>query len=95
LKFRREKKNRSTPSDTSYGPSNLNAEKRKSLFSSFVQITEPLLPEMNGHLQYKLEVRPLLLDVHCTMKSTNNLLACFLLEKLYIKTEDISEGAWP
>jgi hypothetical protein len=83
----------STPLDTSYGPSILSAEKRKSLFNFFVQITDPLLLEINGYLQSKLEVRPLLLDVHYTIKSINNLLACFLREKLYIKTEDISEGA--
>ncbi|CAK7329555.1 unnamed protein product [Dovyalis caffra] len=83
----------STPSDSSYGHSILNAEKRKSLFNFFVQITEPLLLEMNGYLRSKLEVGPILLDVHCTVKSINNLLACFLHEKLYVKTEDISEGA--
>ncbi|KAJ6765963.1 UNHEALTHY RIBOSOME BIOGENESIS PROTEIN 2-like protein [Salix purpurea] len=83
----------STPLDTSYRPSILSAEKRKSLFNFFVQITDPLLPEMNGYLQSELAVGPLLLDVHCTIKYINNLLACFLREKLYIKTEDMSEGA--
>ncbi|KAF9676119.1 hypothetical protein SADUNF_Sadunf09G0105100 [Salix dunnii] len=48
---------------------------------------------MNGYFQYKLEVRPLLLDVRCTEKSIDDLLACCLREKLNIKTEDISEGA--
>ncbi|WCJ39554.1 hypothetical protein M5689_020535 [Euphorbia peplus] len=81
------------PSQNSYGSSHLTAEKRKSLFDFFVQIMEPLLHEMDGYCQSKLELGPPLLDAHCTVKSINHLLASLLREKLYLKTEDFSEGA--
>ncbi|CAN0910101.1 hypothetical protein LINGRAHAP2_LOCUS26115 [Linum grandiflorum] len=74
-------------------PNCLNAEKRKSIFNFFVEIMEPLLLEMNVYLQAKLELGPMLLDVHCTMKSVNDLLGSFLKEKLYMKAEDTSGGA--
>ncbi|CAI0376924.1 unnamed protein product [Linum tenue] len=71
----------------------LTAEKRKSIFEFFVEIMEPLLCQMNVYTQAKLELDPRLLDVHSTMKSINELLECFLREKLYVKTEDVSGGA--
>ncbi|KAJ9130672.1 hypothetical protein P3X46_034212 [Hevea brasiliensis] len=79
--------------ENSYGSSKLTAEKRKLLFDFFVQIMEPLFLQMNGYLQTNLEVGPLLPDVHCILKSTNHLLATLFQEQIYIKTEDISEGA--
>ncbi|XP_065866665.1 uncharacterized protein [Euphorbia lathyris] len=81
------------PSGNSYGSSHLTAEKRKSLFDFFVQIMEPLLHEMDGYCQSKLQLGPQLLDAHCTVKSINHLLATLFQEKLYMKTEDFSEGA--
>ncbi|CBI37935.3 unnamed protein product, partial [Vitis vinifera] len=56
-------------------------------------IMEPLLFQIKGYLQTKLEVGPALLDVHCTLKSTNKLLASFMHEKVYVQTEDTHEGA--
>ncbi|OMO74447.1 hypothetical protein CCACVL1_16713 [Corchorus capsularis] len=79
--------------DNNYISSNLSAEARKSLFDFFVQLLEPLLLEMNGYIQPNLAESPSLLDVHCTLKSINSLLASFSHEKLYARTEDISEGA--
>ncbi|XP_021285690.1 uncharacterized protein LOC110417585 isoform X2 [Herrania umbratica] len=79
--------------DNNYRSSNLSAEARKSLFDFFVQLLEPLLLEMNGYIQSNLAARPLWLDAHCTLKSINSLLASFLHDKVYVRTEDISEGA--
>ncbi|KAI9181831.1 hypothetical protein LWI28_019092 [Acer negundo] len=76
-----------------YSSTNLNAETRKSLFEFFAQIMEPLLIEMNGYVQAKLVVGSALLDLLCTLKSINTLLASFLHEKVYVRTEDITEGA--
>ncbi|XP_050231110.1 uncharacterized protein LOC126680105 [Mercurialis annua] len=84
---------KASPED-SYVSSKLTSEKRKSLFDFFVQILEPLFIEMKSYLQRKLEIGSLLLDVHCTLKSINYLLASFSRENLYIKTEDITEGAF-
>ncbi|KAJ4826097.1 hypothetical protein Tsubulata_010944 [Turnera subulata] len=83
--------NSNVPPDHSHN--NLNAERRKSLFDFLVHIMEPLLLEMDSHIQTKLEAGPLLFDVHCTIKSINNLLASICNGKLYVKTEDTTEGA--
>lgn len=79
--------------DKSYSSSGFSADTRKSLFDFFVQIMEPLLLNINAYLQAKPEVRPELLEVHGTLKSINNLLASFMDEKVYLRTEDTSEGA--
>ncbi|KAL5856044.1 hypothetical protein ACOSQ3_005879 [Xanthoceras sorbifolium] len=76
-----------------YSSSNLNAETRKSLFEFFAQIMEPLLIEMNGYVQANLVEGSALSDVLCTLKSINSLLASFMHEKVYVRTEDLTEGA--
>ncbi|EXB36837.1 hypothetical protein L484_003222 [Morus notabilis] len=68
-------------------------DKRKSLFDFFVLAMEPLLLEVNGYLEHKQGEEPVLLDAHCTLKSINSLLASFMHEKVYLRTEDASEGA--
>ncbi|GAV60305.1 Urb2 domain-containing protein, partial [Cephalotus follicularis] len=85
-------KSNSALQEKSFGLSNLNAEARKSLFYFFVQIMEPLLMEMNGYLHAKLKTRPALLDALCLIKSVNNLLGSLMHEKVYLRTEDTSEG---
>ncbi len=79
--------------DKSYYSSGFSADTRKSLFDFFVQIMEPLLLKINSYLQVKPEVGPELLDVQGTLNSINKLLACFMDEKVYVRTEDTSEGA--
>lgn len=71
----------------------LTVEKRKSLFDFFVWVMEPLLLEINGYLQPKHGVGLVFSDAHCTLKSVNSLLASFMQEKVYLRTEDMSEGA--
>lgn len=79
--------------DNDYSSNNFSTEARKSLLDLFVQLLEPLLLEMDGYIQSNLAARPSLLDIHCTLKSINSLLASFLHEKVYVRTEDTSEGA--
>ncbi|GMI83549.1 hypothetical protein like AT4G30150 [Hibiscus trionum] len=79
--------------DNNYSSSTYSAESRKSLFDFFVQLLEPLLLEMDAYMQSNLAARVSLVDVHCTLKSFNSLLASFVLEKVYARAEDISEGA--
>lgn len=79
--------------EQSYTSNNLNSETRKSLFEFFVQIMEPLLAEINGYVQPKIVEGPILVDAHCTLKSVNSLLASFMCERVYVRTEDTSEGA--
>ncbi|XP_039040950.1 uncharacterized protein LOC120179414 isoform X2 [Hibiscus syriacus] len=80
-------------SDNKYSSSTYSAESRKSLFDFFVHLLEPLLLEMDGYMQSNLAARVSLENVHCTLKSVNSLLAIFVHEKVYARTEDISEGA--
>ncbi|KAJ8533695.1 hypothetical protein K7X08_007019 [Anisodus acutangulus] len=70
----------------------LDAEARKSVFDFFVEIMELFLSEINTHSQVKLEAVSLYLDVS-TLRSINKLLATCVQEKVYIRTEDTSEGA--
>ncbi|KAL1186500.1 hypothetical protein V6Z11_A01G182200 [Gossypium hirsutum] len=79
--------------DNNYRSSTYSAEARKSLFDFFVQLLKPLLLEMDAYMQSNLAARVSLVDVHCTLKSINSLVASFVHEKVYVRTEDISEGA--
>ncbi|KAL6963757.1 hypothetical protein U1Q18_034762 [Sarracenia purpurea var. burkii] len=81
-------------SEKSIGSSCLNAETRKSVLEFFVQIMESLLRALSIYLEAELEVGPVLLDAHSTLRSTNKILVRFMHEKLYIRTEDTSEGAF-
>ncbi|GFY94609.1 hypothetical protein Acr_09g0010550 [Actinidia rufa] len=74
--------------------SSLRAETRKSLFDFFVQIMEPFLQELNVYLQAELEVGPVLFHVHNTLSCINKIILSFMHEKLYLRTEDTSEGAF-
>ncbi|XP_016491227.2 uncharacterized protein LOC107810906 isoform X3 [Nicotiana tabacum] len=71
----------------------LDAEARKSVFDFFVEIMELFLSEIYAHSQAKLEAGPLYLEINSTLRSLNKLLATCVLEKVYIRTEDTSEGA--
>ncbi|KAI3446191.1 hypothetical protein Pfo_002856 [Paulownia fortunei] len=70
----------------------MDAELRKSIFDYFMQILEYLLADLNKYLQSDEEVS-LLCNVSGTLRSINNLLASFICDKLYLRTEDTSEGA--
>ncbi|XP_040369829.1 uncharacterized protein LOC112186617 isoform X2 [Rosa chinensis] len=79
--------------EKNYCSTSFNPGTRKSLHDFFVLIMEPLLLEINGFLETKLKVGPELLDIHCTLKAINNVLSVFMHEKIYVRTEDASEGA--
>lgn len=72
---------------------NLNAETRKSVLDFFVQIFEPFLFKIDEYLQPNMPGGSSLLDVNCTLKPINSLLASFVRERIYIRTEDISDGS--
>ncbi|CAK9138331.1 unnamed protein product [Ilex paraguariensis] len=80
-------------SEKSHCSSGMNAETQKLSFNFFVQIVEPLLLKINTYSQAKLEFGPSLLEMHCALKATNNILASFIHENVYIRMEDTSEGA--
>lgn len=81
-------------SEKSNGSISLKAETRKSLIDFFVLIMEPLLQEFDIYVQAELEVGPVLFDARDTLSSTNKILASFMHDKLYVRNEDISEGAF-
>ncbi|KAL5987519.1 hypothetical protein ACLOJK_035267 [Asimina triloba] len=70
---------------------------RCSVFDVFVQFMEPLLFDVKRHTQKLVEIRDcskmVLSDVHFILKSLNRMLAVLMRERLYVRTEDISEGA--
>ncbi|KAK6159539.1 hypothetical protein DH2020_006853 [Rehmannia glutinosa] len=70
----------------------IDAELRKSTFDYFVQILEYLLADLNRNIQPDGEVSTLF-NVSSTLRSINSLLASCICDKLYVRTEDTSEGA--
>ncbi|KAL3814075.1 hypothetical protein ACJIZ3_015343 [Penstemon smallii] len=80
-------------SEKSPGCINVVAELRKSIFCFFVRIMEYLLADVNKYLQSDREEVSILFNVPSTLRSINNLLDSFIYEKVYLRTEDTSEGA--
>ncbi|CAJ1935685.1 unnamed protein product [Sphenostylis stenocarpa] len=72
---------------------NIFADMQKSLFNFFVLIMEPLLLKINANIQVEVDDNSLLLNLHGLLKSVGNLLASFMQEKVYLRTEDTSGGA--
>ncbi|KAK8472328.1 hypothetical protein PHAVU_002G179700 [Phaseolus vulgaris] len=72
---------------------NISADIQKSLFNFFVLIMEPLLLKINAYIEVEADANTLLLDLYGLLKSIGNLLASFMREKVYLRTEDTSEGA--
>ncbi|KAF7810808.1 Urb2/Npa2 family protein [Senna tora] len=72
---------------------NISSDTRKSLINFFIHIMEPLLHELDEYLQATMDAKLLLLDLHGLLKSISYLLASFMQEKVYERTEDMSGGA--
>ncbi|CAI8617175.1 unnamed protein product [Vicia faba] len=87
-----EKINDSRPEE-SCSSNSISVDTQKSLFNFLVLIMEPLLLEMNAFLQAKINAKLLFSDLYGILKSIGNLLASFMQEKVYVKTEDTSGGA--
>ncbi|KAJ0251723.1 Urb2/Npa2 family protein [Hirschfeldia incana] len=68
-------------------------ESRKSLFDFFLHLMEPILLKIDGHVESNSDIASLLADFCCLIKSANSLLFHFARERIYVKTEDASEGA--
>ncbi|PHU19260.1 hypothetical protein BC332_10411 [Capsicum chinense] len=70
----------------------LDAEGQRSVFDFFVEIMELFLSEIYTHSKANLDAGLLYLAVSI-LRSINKLLATCVQEKVYIRTEDTSEGA--
>lgn len=69
---------------------------RESLFEVFIQFMEPMMLECKLYSQKdfsKLGVSSLV-EVHCMLKSINVMLTTLIEEKIYVPTEDTSEGSY-
>ncbi|KAF8718010.1 hypothetical protein HU200_025476 [Digitaria exilis] len=69
---------------------------RESLFEVFIQFMEPMMLECRLYSQKdfsKLGVTSLV-EVHCMLKSINVMLTTLIEEKIYVPTEDTSEGSY-
>jgi hypothetical protein len=69
---------------------------RESLFEVFIQFMEPMVLECKLYSQKefsKLGVTRLV-EVHCMLKSINVMLTTLTEEKIYVPTEDTSEGSY-
>ncbi|CAH8322539.1 unnamed protein product [Eruca vesicaria subsp. sativa] len=77
----------------SHSSSFLRWESRKSLFDFFLHLMEPILLKIDGHVESNSDVASLLADFCCLIRSANSLLFHFARERIYVKTEDASEGA--
>ncbi|XP_010229010.1 uncharacterized protein LOC100832613 [Brachypodium distachyon] len=67
---------------------------RESLFEVFVQFMEPLVLECKSYSQKDFSRVTKLVEVHCMLKSINEILTTVIKEKLYVPTEDTSEGSY-
>ncbi|KAL5705219.1 hypothetical protein ACHQM5_023555 [Ranunculus cassubicifolius] len=79
-------------SENTLSENRLDAETSKSLFGLFVYFLEPLMLNLKNHSQNALEDKQTLLDTLSSFKSVNKMLASFLHEKIFARTEDDSEG---
>ncbi|OVA04918.1 Nucleolar 27S pre-rRNA processing [Macleaya cordata] len=85
--------NGSAVSETTYSLNRLDMETGKSLFDNFKRYIEPLMLDIKTYSNTDLEVGPMLLNAaHCTLEATNKILAAFLHEQIYLRTEDTSDG---
>lgn len=71
----------------------MNAELRKSIFDFYIQIMEYQLADINKYLQSDGAVGSVLYNVCNTLRSINSVLFSLISDKLYLRTEDTSEGA--
>ncbi|XP_047940534.1 uncharacterized protein LOC125187916 isoform X2 [Salvia hispanica] len=71
----------------------MNTELRRSVFDFYIQIMEYLLADINKYLQTEGELGSALYNVCKTLRSINGILFSLICDKLYLRTEDTSEGA--
>ncbi|KAL6645056.1 hypothetical protein ACP70R_016664 [Stipagrostis hirtigluma subsp. patula] len=69
---------------------------RESFFEVFMQFMEPLMLECKLYSQKEFSNLGVtkLVEVHCMLKSVNVMLKTLIEEKIYIPTEDTSEGSY-
>ncbi|XP_026396015.1 uncharacterized protein LOC113290644 isoform X1 [Papaver somniferum] len=73
--------------------SRLDMETGKSVFNIFLWFIIPLKREIETYNKTNMEEGLLLLDAaRCTLEATNRIIASFMQEKVYLRTEDTSDG---
>uniref|UniRef100_A0A0E0CWV0 Nucleolar 27S pre-rRNA processing Urb2/Npa2 C-terminal domain-containing protein n=1 Tax=Oryza meridionalis TaxID=40149 RepID=A0A0E0CWV0_9ORYZ len=88
------------PRETSLQKSSEGSEEphhqRESLFEVFMQFMEPLILECKSYSEKNFSNLGVtkLVEVHCMLKSINKVLATVIEEKIYVPTEDTSEGSY-
>ncbi|EMS45983.1 hypothetical protein TRIUR3_12480 [Triticum urartu] len=84
-----------SPQKTSEG-SEEPQQQGESIFEVFMQFMEPLVLECKSYSQKDFSDLGVtkLVEVHCMLKSINEMLATVTEEKIYVPTEDTSEGSY-
>uniref|UniRef100_A0A0D3FF46 Nucleolar 27S pre-rRNA processing Urb2/Npa2 C-terminal domain-containing protein n=1 Tax=Oryza barthii TaxID=65489 RepID=A0A0D3FF46_9ORYZ len=88
------------PRETSLQKSSEGSEEphhhRESLFEVFMQFMEPLILECKSYSEKNFSNLGVtkLVEVHCMLKSINKVLTTVIEEKIYVPTEDTSEGSY-
>ncbi|XP_015689807.2 uncharacterized protein LOC102709629 [Oryza brachyantha] len=69
---------------------------REALFEVFMQFMEPLILECTSYSEKDFSTLGVtkLVEVHCMLKSINKVLTTVIEEKIYVPTEDTSEGSY-
>jgi hypothetical protein len=80
---------------TNETPEDESKETKKSIFEVFMQFMQPLLLECkslkNTHFSNSGETK--LVEMHCMLKSMNQIMVCSNKERIYVPTEDTVEGS--
>ncbi|KAI3863602.1 hypothetical protein MKX03_031653 [Papaver bracteatum] len=85
--------NARTVVDSTHSSERLDMETGKAVFDIFLWFIKPLKREIEIYNDSNLEEGVMLLDAACcTLKATNKIIAGFMHEKVYLRTEDTSDG---
>ncbi|XP_042507828.1 uncharacterized protein LOC122083947 [Macadamia integrifolia] len=82
-----------TESEKASFSSRLDMETCKTLFDLFAQFMEYFLLDLKRYSEIDLKKEPPLLDIHCSLKCTNKVVSSLMRERVYVQTEDTTEGA--
>ncbi|KAI3907277.1 hypothetical protein MKW92_016537, partial [Papaver armeniacum] len=80
-------------SESTHSSVRLDMETGKSVFDIFLWFINPLKREIETYNKTNMEEGIVLLDAaRCTLEATNKIIASFMHEKVYLRTEDTSDG---
>ncbi|KAI3934943.1 hypothetical protein MKW92_053085 [Papaver armeniacum] len=79
--------------DSTHSSDRLDMETGKAVFDIFLWFIKPLMREIEVYNESNLEEGVMLLDAaRCTLQATNKIIAGFMHQKVYLRTEDTSDG---